>query len=61
MLQESVAAYKLDMAQVMSQMSLAGRAGRPDEIAKAALWLCTDDASFTYGHALAVDGGCLAR
>ena len=38
-----------------------GTKGTPTEIAKAALWLCSDDASFTVGHALAVDGGYLAR
>ena len=34
-----------------------GRIGTPDEIANAVLWLCSDDASFVLGHALAVDGG----
>lgn len=34
----------------------AGRMGRPDEIAHAVLWLCSDDASFVDGHALLVDG-----
>ena len=34
-----------------------GRIGTPDEIAQAVLWLCSDDASFVLGHALAVDGG----
>jgi NAD(P)-dependent dehydrogenase (short-subunit alcohol dehydrogenase family) len=47
--------------QILGQMSLINRPGRPEEVAKAALWLCSDDASFTYGHALAVDGGYLAR
>ena len=48
-------------ADVVARLSLIGRFGRPDEIAKAALWLCCDDASFTIGHALAVDGGYLSR
>lgn len=34
-----------------------GRMGRPDEIASAVLWLCSDSAAFTVGHALVVDGG----
>jgi len=33
------------------------RAGRPDEIASAVSFLCSEDASFVTGHALVVDGG----
>lgn len=33
------------------------RAGQPDEVAKAALFLASDDASFITGHTLVVDGG----
>jgi NAD(P)-dependent dehydrogenase (short-subunit alcohol dehydrogenase family) len=46
---------------VVARLSLLGRFGRPDEIAAAALWLCSDASSFTVGHALAVDAGYLAR
>lgn len=37
-----------------------GRFGKPEEIAKAALWLLSDDSSFVTGTALAVDGGYLS-
>jgi NAD(P)-dependent dehydrogenase (short-subunit alcohol dehydrogenase family) len=37
-----------------------GRLGRPEEIADAALYLAGDDAAFTTGLELAVDGGWLA-
>jgi len=37
-----------------------GRFGEPDEVAKAALFLVSDDARFITGHTLPVDGGYLA-
>jgi NAD(P)-dependent dehydrogenase (short-subunit alcohol dehydrogenase family) len=37
-----------------------GRLGTPDEVAAAIVWLCSDEASFVTGHAMAVDGGVLA-
>lgn len=36
------------------------RAGVPEDIAKAALWLASDDSGFVTGHALVVDGGMSA-
>jgi len=50
-----------DMHDVVDRLSLIGRFGRPDEIADAALWLCSEQSSFVVGHALAVDAGLLVR
>jgi NAD(P)-dependent dehydrogenase (short-subunit alcohol dehydrogenase family) len=35
--------------------------GTPEEVAEAVVWLCSEAASFVTGHAMAVDGGFLAR
>jgi 3-oxoacyl-[acyl-carrier protein] reductase len=37
------------------------RLGRPDEIANAAVWLASEEASFVTGEALVVDGGLRAQ
>jgi NAD(P)-dependent dehydrogenase (short-subunit alcohol dehydrogenase family) len=34
-----------------------GRAGKPEEIAAAVLWLCSSGASYVVGQAVTVDGG----
>lgn len=61
MLQAAMKRRGRDPQDVIDRLSLVGRFGRPDEIASAALWLCSDASSFTMGHALAVDAGYLAR
>jgi NAD(P)-dependent dehydrogenase (short-subunit alcohol dehydrogenase family) len=37
------------------------RLAEVDEIARAVVWLCSDDASFVIGHALPVDGGATVQ
>jgi NAD(P)-dependent dehydrogenase (short-subunit alcohol dehydrogenase family) len=37
-----------------------GRFGRPQEIADAVVWICSDAASFMAGQSLVLDGGFLA-
>lgn len=38
-----------------------GRMGRPDEMAQAAVWLCSDAASFVSGESMMVDGASVCR
>ncbi len=44
----------------MIHWHLMDRAGRPEEVAAAILFLASDDASFVTGHPLVVDGGWMA-
>jgi len=50
-----------DAHRQLTAMHPIGRTGRPEEIAAAALWLCSDMASFVTGQSLAVDGGWTAK
>jgi NAD(P)-dependent dehydrogenase (short-subunit alcohol dehydrogenase family) len=49
------------MEKIMRRSVPLGRLGRPEEIAAAVVWLCSDAASFVLGHAFAVDGGSVMR
>jgi NAD(P)-dependent dehydrogenase (short-subunit alcohol dehydrogenase family) len=45
------------MKGILENLQPIKRSGLPDDIAHAALWLASDDATFVNGHALVVDGG----
>lgn len=47
-------------ADLISQHPI-GRLGQLEEVTNAAMWLCSDEASFVTGSTLTVDGGHLAR
>jgi NAD(P)-dependent dehydrogenase (short-subunit alcohol dehydrogenase family) len=47
-------------AEFVAAMHPVGRIGKPEEIAAAVLYLCSDAAAFTTGHSLTVDGGATA-
>jgi NAD(P)-dependent dehydrogenase (short-subunit alcohol dehydrogenase family) len=45
---------------MFSQMVPMGRIGNPEEAAAAAVWLCSDEASYVTGHSMIIDGGVTA-
>ena len=51
----------LTEAEFAPVLSLFGRFGRPEEVAQASLWLCSDAASYVTGAILNVDAGYTSR
>lgn len=48
---------EVEMFETLSKTQPIGRMGRPDEVAKLALYLCSDAASFITGTNVPIDGG----
>ena len=57
---EELTASNPEMVKAMDQRVPMGRIGEPEEVAAAAIFLCSDEASYITGHALPVDGGIVA-
>jgi NAD(P)-dependent dehydrogenase (short-subunit alcohol dehydrogenase family) len=49
------------MEKMMRKTVPTGEMGRPEQVAEAVVWLCSDRASFVNGESMAVDGGTLCR
>lgn len=60
MLRAGMAANPEVEAMIRASMPI-GRLGEAEEVAEAAVWLCSERASLVTGHAMGVDGGAVAR
>jgi NAD(P)-dependent dehydrogenase (short-subunit alcohol dehydrogenase family) len=58
---QMVAAGQGEALKAMEKMIPMARVGRPEEIASAVLWLCSDAASYVTGQSISVDGGFIMR
>lgn len=58
-IKKSYPGNEAEMFEKLSKTQPIGRMGQPDEVAAAAVFLCSDEASFITGTAYPVDGGSL--
>jgi NAD(P)-dependent dehydrogenase (short-subunit alcohol dehydrogenase family) len=58
---QMVAAGQGEALKAMEKMIPMARTGRPEEIASAVLWLCSDASSYVTGQSISVDGGFIMR
>lgn len=61
MADQMVAAGQGAALEAMTKSVPIGRVGRPEEIANAVLWMCSDAASYVTGQSISVDGGFVMR
>lgn len=54
---EMLSGFSAEELETLAQETPMGRLGTPEDVARAILWLCGEDASFIIGQALGVDGG----
>lgn len=58
---DRITGNKKEVEEQFAGLEPLGRLGQPEEVANAVLWMCSDEASFVTGHAMAVDGGWVAQ
>jgi NAD(P)-dependent dehydrogenase (short-subunit alcohol dehydrogenase family) len=59
-LSDRIAALRDEQREPIKRAVPMQRIGRPEEVAAAVIWLCSDQASFITGETLAIDGGRLS-
>jgi len=58
---DAIVARQPEIIDAITAREPIGRMGRPEEIAGAVLWLCSEEASFAVGSILSLDGGYVAQ